>query len=93
VVSQCTGKDPFYSDPCEDDSGCSELGYVCSTYPEQCAEFHTCIFACHTDDDCNTERNSKCSKTPVPHYLCTCASDDDCHSFGLCNQNGFCSTY
>ncbi|CAG8490700.1 1158_t:CDS:2, partial [Rhizophagus irregularis] len=75
---------------CQLDSDCSKYpGYVCSNNPRQWAKYRTCIFGCHSDDNCNTERNSKCLKTFYPHWFCNCTSDVDCHSFGHCyNDSG-----
>ncbi|RGB42685.1 hypothetical protein C1646_682802 [Rhizophagus diaphanus] len=93
VASQCKCKDPFYSDSCQSDSDCSKYsGYVCSNNPKQWAKSRTCIFGCHSDDNCNTERNSRCLKTSYPHWFCNCSSDVDCQSFGHC-YNGICSTF
>jgi hypothetical protein len=89
ATSQCMGKDRHVPAPCESDSDCLIPGYVCSTYPKECPEYGTCIFACHADTDCVSGK-STCSKTG-PHWFCTCKSSVDC--FGGDCKGGLCTTY
>ncbi|GET01450.1 hypothetical protein GLOIN_2v1643960 [Rhizophagus clarus] len=93
VASQCKFGEPFYNNVCQSDLDCSKYpGYVCSNNPKSWAKYRTCIFGCHSDDDCLAESNSKCIVTPYPHWFCSCSSDADCQSFGRC-YNGICSTF
>jgi hypothetical protein len=80
--------------PCNQDSDCNggkpASGYVCSS------ELGECIWACHSNFDCNTFQTCD---TGLATYACegnSCAADSDCNggrggTAVICNDSGACS--
>ncbi|CAB4396609.1 hypothetical protein RhiirA5_407008 [Rhizophagus irregularis] len=58
-------------------------GYVCvNTDPGK----NTCVYACHSDIDCKTNKCDKTTALDRPHWLCSCNGYRDCYGI-----TGYCS--